>query len=245
MKLILETTKKNKRIEDLFFIFVLMKKYILIFLLAIFFNVTSFLSQGMESDDSFTIELGLPNSFVNKAFKSIMQGLVTVSPYYQYKLKNNLSFGAGLHYTYFAVNEFRVPSKVYGGMHTITGFVKLGHEKFWTDKIGTDFGVKLGYGQTIIATDALKENGVFYNRLNAPYVEPVAALVLVSDVASSFRFTVGYAFYGFSYRPWLIGVDSYLGYDVSELNKLSSFLTVGFGYTHYFNGKKSASGDWE
>ena len=73
MKLILETTRKNKRIEDLFFIFVLMKKYILIFLLAIFFNVTSFLSQGMESDDSFTIELGLPNSFVNKALIYIFE----------------------------------------------------------------------------------------------------------------------------------------------------------------------------
>jgi hypothetical protein len=203
------------------------------------------LSQAIDPDDSFTIELGLPNSFVNKPFMSIMQGLVAVSPLYQYTLKNHLSFGLGLHYTYFAVNEFRIPTKVYGGMHTIAGFAKFGHEKFWTEKFGTDIGVKFGYGQTIISTDALKDDGIFYKRLNAPYIEPIIGLVLASDVASSFRLTIGYAFYGFSYRPWLIGVDSNLGYDAAELNKLSSFLTVGFGYTHYFNGKKSSSGDWE
>ena len=222
-----------------------MRKQILLFFFTSVVGISSVLSQSIDPDDSFTIELGLPNSFVNKPFMSIMQGLVTVSPLYQYTLKNHLSFGVGLHYTYFAVNEFRIPTKVYGGMHTIAGFAKFGHEKFWTERFGTDIGVKFGYGQTIISTDALKEDGVFYKRINAPYIEPIIGLVLASDVASSFRFTVGYAFYGFSYRPWLIGVDSNLGYDAAELNKLSSFLTVGFGYTHYFNGKKSSSGDWE
>lgn len=222
-----------------------MRKQIVLFYFTSFLSISFVFSQAIDPDDSFTIELGLPNSFVNKPFMSIMQGLVAVSPMYQYTLKNHLSLGVGLHYTYFAVNEFRVPSKVYGGMHTVAGFLKLGHEKFWTDKFGTDFGVKFGYGQTIISTDALKEDGIFYKRLNAPYLEPIIGLILASDVASAFRFTVGYAFYGFSYRPWLIGVDSNLGYSDNELKKLSSFLTVGFGYTHYFNGKKSTTGDWE
>lgn len=222
-----------------------MRKLIVLLYLTSFLSISFVFSQAIDPDDSFTIELGLPNSFVNKPFMSIMQGLVAVSPMYQYTLNNHLSFGVGLHYTYFAVNEFRVPSKVYGGMHTVAGFLKLGHEKFWTDKFGTDFGVKFGYGQTIISTDALKEDGIFYKRLNAPYLEPIIGLILASDVASAFRFTVGYAFYGFSYRPWLIGVDSNLGYSDKELKKLSSFLTVGFGYTHYFNGKKSTTGEWE
>ena len=209
-----------------------MRKQIIIFFFTSVVGISSVLSQAIDPDDSFTIELGLPNSFVNKPFMSIMQGLVAVSPLYQYTLKNHLSFGLGLHYTYFAVNEFRIPTKVYGGMHTIAAFAKFGHEKFWTERFATDIGVKFGYG-------------LFFKRLNAPYLEPIIGLVLASDVASSFRLTIGYAFYGFSYRPWLIGVDSNLGYDAAELNKLSSFLTVGFGYTHYFNGKKSTSGDWE
>ena len=42
----------------------------------------------------------------------------------------------------------------------------------------------------------------------------------------------------------MIGIDSNTGYTKAELAKSSSFLTVGFGYTFYFNGKKSkTSGD--
>ena len=50
------------------------------------------MAQGMEIDDSFTFEIGLPNSFVNKPFKDFMQGLVSVSPYYQYTLEKGFAF---------------------------------------------------------------------------------------------------------------------------------------------------------
>ncbi|MFM7387640.1 MAG: hypothetical protein ACKO5L_05730, partial [Bacteroidota bacterium] len=73
--------------------------------------------ERMDIDDSFVIELGLPNAFVNAPFKNIMQGLVYVSPMYQYTLKSGISFGAGVHYSYFNVNQFRINQKVYGGMH--------------------------------------------------------------------------------------------------------------------------------
>ncbi|NDB36439.1 MAG: hypothetical protein EB023_14110, partial [Flavobacteriia bacterium] len=61
--------------------------------------VRSYSQERMDIDDSFVLELGLPNSFVNGAFKNIMQGLVYVSPMYQYTLKSGLSFGAGVHYS--------------------------------------------------------------------------------------------------------------------------------------------------
>jgi hypothetical protein len=79
---------------------------------------------------SFTIELGLPVGTSNKAFQSIMQGLVRISPYYQFTLKNHLAFGIGVNYNYFKVNPFRVPEKVTGGFHSAGGFVKVGYEKF-------------------------------------------------------------------------------------------------------------------
>ena len=222
-----------------------MKKIIVLFCFFFLLQIGVAHSQKIKPDDSFTLELGLPNAFVNKPFKTIMQGLVSISPYYQYTLKNGLSFGTGLHYTYFAVNEFRVPSKVYGGMHTGAVFIKVGHEKFWTERFGTDIGIKTGYAQSIITTDALKDKGISYNQIESVYVEPVLGLVVASDVNASYRLSIGYAFYGFSYKPWLIGVDSQLGYDPAEFNKKSSFLTVGFAYTHYFNGKKSEAGNFD
>ena len=44
-------------------------------------------AQNMEIDDSFVFELGLPNGFGNAPFRNIMQGVIYVSPMYQYTLR--------------------------------------------------------------------------------------------------------------------------------------------------------------
>jgi len=205
----------------------------------IFLHSTNGFSQQIDPDGSFTIELGLPNSFTNKPFKDIMQGLVSVCPYYQYAFKNGLAFGIGGHYSYFAVNEFSVPSAVYGGMHTLAAFVKTSHEKFWGERFATDIGIKFGYAHTMIKTDVLISDGVLLNILQSTYIEPCLGLILSSDAANSYRLTIGYPFYGFGFKPWSIGIEGNIGYDESGFNKVSSFLIVGFGFTHYFNGKNT------
>jgi hypothetical protein len=173
----------------------------------------------------------------------IMQGLIQSSANYQYTLKNGLSFGTGLHYTYFAINEFRVPSKVYGGIHSAAAYLKIGHEKFWTERFGTDFGVKMGYLHSYTISDLLKSKGVPYNFIESTYIEPCIGFVLTADVNCSYRLNIGYPIYGYGFTPWMIGVDSNIGYDPNEYTKPSSFLSVGFAYTYYFNGKKSAAED--
>ena len=74
----------------------------------LFILISSFLAaQSIEPDDAVTVELGLPNAALNKPYRSIMQGLVCISPYYQYSFKNHITLGLGLHYSYFAINEDR------------------------------------------------------------------------------------------------------------------------------------------
>ena len=204
------------------------------------FSYSVSLAQGIEPDDSFTFEIGLPNAFVNKPFKEMMQGLISVSPYYQYALSNGVAFGIGAHYTYFAVNEFSVPSAIYGGMHCFGGFLKFGHEKFWGERFGTDFGIKAGYMHTMIKTDALFEQGTRLNVLPSLYIEPNVGLVLSSDKSNSYRLSIGYPFFGFGFSPGEIGVEGDAGYDTDQYKRPSSFLIVGFGYTHYFNGKANS-----
>ena len=206
-------------------------------------SFSSLLAQDIDPDDSFTFEIALPNSMNNLPYKMIMQGLIQSSTTYQYTLKSGLSFGGGLHYTYFAINEFRVPSKVYGGIHTVAAYGKVGHEKFWSERFGTDFGVKIGYLQSYTVSDLLKSKGIPYNFIESTYIEPCVGFVLTSDVNSSYRLTIGYPIYGYSFTPWMIGVDSNIGYDPKEYSKPSSFLSVGFAYTYYFNGKKTAAED--
>jgi hypothetical protein len=220
-----------------------MRKTFLISLIFLIFVPKKNLAQKIDPDDSFTFELCLPNAFTNKPFKTIMQGLVSASPYYQYSLKSGISFGVGLHYSYFAINEFRMPVKVFGGIHTGAAFLKLGHEKFWTERFGTDIGCKFGYLQSYAVSDLLRTQGKLYNQNEALFIEPTIGFVISADVNSSYRLTLGYPFYGYSFAPWTIGYDSKLGYADNEFSKTSSFLNVGFAYTFYFNGKKSESED--
>jgi hypothetical protein len=223
-----------------------MKKGIYTLILVVFAWLQgSYKAQDMEIDDSFVFELGLPNGFVNAPFKNIMQGVVYVSPMYQYTLRSGLLFGAGVHYSYFNINQFRINQKISGGMHNGAAFIKLGHEKFWTPSLATDIGVKAGFAQTAFVTDTLKSMGITYNSKQSAYIEPNIGICLAADVNASFRLTIGYAFYGFGYKPWDIGINSDLGYSASELNKVSSYLIVGFGYSRYFNGKKSTNSGWD
>ncbi len=223
-----------------------MKKGIYTLILVVFAWLQgSYKAQDMEIDDSFVFELGLPNGFVNAPFKNIMQGVVYVSPMYQYTLRSGLLFGAGVHYSYFNINQFRINQKISGGMHNGAAFIKLGHEKFWTPSLATDIGVKAGFAQTAFVTDTLKNMGITYNSKQSAYIEPNIGICLAADVNASFRLTIGYAFYGFGYKPWDIGINSDLGYSASELNKVSSYLIVGFGYSRYFNGKKSTNSGWD
>lgn len=202
------------------------------------------LNAQIDPDDSFVIELGLPNGMVNGPFKNIMQGLVYVSPMYQYTQKSGLCLGAGLHYSYFSVNQFRINQKVNGGMHSGAAFLKVGHEKFWNNALATDISVKGGIAQSVIITDVLKTAGIGFLPKTCLYFEPNIGICLASEVNASFRLTIGYAVYGFGFKPWDLGVNSDLGYSQAELNKVSSFLVVGFGYSRYFNGKKSTDTGW-
>lgn len=211
-----------------------------LFILCASLNISA---QKIDPDDSFTFELCLPNSFVNKPYKTIMQGLVSASPYYQYTLKSGISFGAGVHYSYFAINEFRMPVKVFGGIHTGAAFLKLGHEKFWTERFGTDIGCKFGYLQSYAVSDLLRSKGMFYRQTEALFIEPTIGFVLSADVNCSYRLTIGYPFYGYSFTPETIGYNSDMGFDLTEFSKNCSFLNVGFAYTFYFNGKKSSADD--
>ena len=213
-------------------------KFILIFFFSLV--VSSINAQAINPDDSFTFELGLPNATNNKAYRSIMQGLVCISPTYQYALKNGISFGIGLHYSYFAINEFKVQPKIFGGIHSAAAFLKLGYEKFWTERFGTETGCKIGYLNSFSISDSI----INHIKTEATFIEPFISLIATSSVNSSYRFTIGFPFYGYRFTPETIGIlDSNLGYTTTDFSKISSAFTISFGYTFYFNGKKNTDDD--
>lgn len=198
-------------------------------------------AQEIDPDDSFTFDLCLPNAVYNLPFQKVMQGLVHASSHYQYAFKSGYYVGVGAHYTYFAINEFRVTPKIYGGIHSAAAFLKTGHEKFWSERFGTDIGLRAGWVRSYVVSDALAELGQSPHTREGIYLEPNISLVLSSDVNQSFRLTIGYPIYAYPFSPQLIGIEGNMGYDPIQFERNSTFLSVGFGFTYYLNGKKSST----
>jgi hypothetical protein len=212
-----------------------MKRLLTLIFLSLVLTGTT--AQTIEPKHTFNLELGLPNGMTNEPFKDIMQGLVSVAPYYQYAFKNHIIVGAGVRYSYFAINEFKVPVPVYGGMHTGGAFIKAGWEKFHNDHFATDLSMKVGYTQNYFDTDRNDTLGVNPVVNNSFYFEPSIGLILTADEQNSFRFIVAYGIQGFGYKPEMIGLETFGGYDPIDFSKPSSMLIVGFGFTHYFKKK--------
>lgn len=195
-------------------------------------------AQKIEPKFSYNLELGLPNAAVNEPYKDIMQGLVSVAMFGQYSFPFHLNVGAGARYSLFTVNEFSVPDELYGQIHSAGGFVKLGYDKFHTERFATDIGVKIGYGQNIINTDLNDESGVGSVKVNSLFVEPGIGFILSVDQWNSFRLHVGYNIMGYGFRPQLLGLTSDETWDPDDYDKLTQAFVIGFGYTYYFNKDK-------
>lgn len=189
---------------------------------------TDFVPKG-----SFKVEIALPNNATNTAFRDLMQGLVCVTPSYQHTLDNTLSFGIGLRYNYFDVNEFKNTVGLAGGMHTTGIFGKVGQEKFYGN-FGVDYGVRVGYSFNFFDTNMNEEklDGAYMN--DAGFVEPHLGLALTANENTSFRLALGYAFHGFQFRPHQVGLDNFGGVNDDQLNSISTYFTIGFGYSYYF-----------
>lgn len=194
-------------------------------------------SMAIEPKHTFNIELALPNSTMGKPFKDIMQGLVNVEPYYQYAFKNHIVVGAGLRYTYFTINQFKVPQPVKGGLHAAGAFVKVGWEKFLTERFALDLSVRGGYSQNFYATNRNDTLGINPLQVEAAYIQPTIGLILSADETSSYRLVLGYNIQGYRFNTSMLGLATQGGYSDKDFAKNASFFIIGFGYTHYFKKK--------
>ncbi len=196
-------------------------------------------AQSITPKFTYNVELCLPVAMTNRPFNDFMQGLVGVSTYGQYSFPFHLNVGAGVRYSYFTINEFSVPSPVFGGVHSGSAFLKVGWDKFHTEQLASDFGLKVGYSQTFFDTDLNKKAGVNPIQIGSSYAEFTSALILAANENSSYRWIIGYGMQGFGFSPQHIGLETNGGYDPAGFKKITTYLVVGFGYTYYFGNSSN------
>lgn len=218
-----------------------------IVLICLFFSLHSSAQEETEEIDdavytrinpkhSLTLELGLPIGLSNKGFKGFMQGMVNFSPYYHYNFKNNFSFGVGANYNFFWINHVLSPDKNnVGAIHSLGAFLEIGYEKFYTDRVGTDFSIKTGYSQLNFYSVNNRALGLGTPTKNITFVEPTFSLVITADEFSSFRWNVGYTFQNYTFNPIDLGFSNDVKeYSSVDYQKMTKFFTFGFGYSYYF-----------
>ncbi|MFN5415796.1 MAG: hypothetical protein ACK5B9_01990 [Flavobacteriia bacterium] len=179
---------------------------------------------------SYSIDFALPVPIANKPFKGIMQGLVRFSGSYQYALKSNLSVGLGFNYTYFYINRFKITPQILGGMHLGNAYFKLAYEKYTSERVGYDVGVKIGYSRNYFHSDSLQTPNIVQSTI----VEPYAAFCLTASEKTAYKWMVSYSFLGFGFTPERIGDFVNQDYQLSEYKRVTRFLSFGFSYSHYF-----------
>ncbi len=196
-------------------------------------------AQLLNPKYTYNVEIGLPVSTVNDPFNEIMRGIIRASTYGQYSFPFHLHAGAGVHYSYFSIDDVKGPPGVSGGVHSVAGFLKVGWDKFHSDRFATDFGVQYGYSQNYVATDLNRANFGGPVQINSTFMEFKASFILkISDEPGAYRWTIGYGGYGFGFKLSDLGLESNEGYDPSKLNKITQYFVVGLGYTHYFKSSK-------
>lgn len=216
-----------------------MKKIIFTSLFLFVFGGIFSQRQVQQSKSSFKIDLCLPNTVANYAFNRIHNGLADVSMYYQYNVFNGLTVGGGLRYAYFMIDQFSVSNPISGGLHMPSAFLKVGYEKFTTDRFAYEWSLNSGYTYAVSSNDSTKAI------LGEPFIDqdvfiqPKLGLYLIADQSAAFSLILSYTWFLNNFRPEYHAQDGFSGTGMkpSDWAGVTQFFSVGFGYSHYFGRK--------
>ncbi len=212
-----------------------MKRFSCILFFCLF--VSSANAQEIVPKFTFNVDLGLPVTVRSKPFNDYMQGLVCANISGQYSFPFHLNLGLGIRYSLFNINEFSVPEANDGSIQTGAAYLKIGWDKFITDRFAIDAGVRAGYSMNYAVTDLNKSLGENPREIEAILIEPTVGFILSADEQNSYRLHIGYAIQGYTVTPKKLGFSSDSGYDTNKYGKTTQFFVFGFGYTYYFKNK--------
>ena len=123
-----------------------------------------------------------------------------------------------------------------GGMHIPGIHLKVGYEKFTTERVSFYGGVRGGIGSIYVVNDSCeaKLNGPY--QVYTPFVEGLFELNVLTDVGSpdAFNINFGYSFYFKEYNADFLCRDHLTGLVPESANGIIRFFSFGFGYKYYF-----------
>jgi len=194
-------------------------------------------SMSIQPKGSLAVDIGIPTAERNKAFDNLLEGLFNGGIGYQYNIHKGLTIGGGAKYSFFINDRFALNQTIGpGAMHIPAAYVKVGYEKFTTDRFSFNFGIRGGYSAMIMVNDSNSVNigGPFIKK--SFFVEPQLELLMTSERGepNGFSLVLGYNFYFSEFNPEFISRDKFLGLLPEDNLGFTKFFSLGFGYRHYF-----------
>ena len=171
-----------------------------------------------------------------------MEGLFNGGVTYQYNVFGGLTLGGGLKYSFFTLNPFALNNVQWNGvLHIPAAYVKVGYEKFTTERISFNGSVRVGYSGifSVHGNDSCAV-GTKKNLVEpALFVEPQFELVLLTDKNSSdgFSLVLGYDFYFNEFGPRYLCMEKFPGLYPEDYQGITRFFSFGFGYRYYMGRK--------
>ena len=194
-------------------------------------------AQYSAPKSSLYVETTIPANERNRAFENTMEGLFHGGIGYQRPVWQGLTVGAGVNYSFFKINQFSLSKKIgTGGMHIPGVHVKVGYEKFTTDRVSLYGGIRGGVSSIYVFNDSCEANlgGPFQTYV--PFTELLVELNVLTEVASqdAFNINLGYSFYFKEYNAEFLCRQNLSGLPQEYSDGIIRFLSFGFGYKYYF-----------
>ncbi len=188
---------------------------------------------------SFGIDLGVPTRANNKEFGRVMEGLFNGGIDFRYNIYKGLTLGAGAKYSFFTLQTFTLNNiDISGGYQIPAAYLRVGYEKFTSDRVSINGSIRGGYAAMISFNDSCSINNGGPIISNTFFVEPQVELVLLTDRTSSHGFSgvIGYSFYMHEFKGSELCFSEVPNSVEENYEGITRFLSIGFGY-HYYLGR--------
>ncbi|MBL7936458.1 MAG: hypothetical protein JNM51_11700 [Bacteroidia bacterium] len=194
---------------------------------------------------SIRLNVGIPKIASSSQFRNSFSGVISSDASINYKLFSNFFTGIGYSYTYFKVQKyFRDPLR--DNINTImqmqNGYLKLGYDKFFSDRGFATFSINMGYNISEYRSVRYKHDslvGKYPTKFTSAFIEPMVGIYFIVDPNFAIGGHISYNYNFTQFNPLYPQFNEWGPYGYSRIsNKWNmSLITLGFGF-YYGIAKK-------
>lgn len=179
----------------------------------------------------------LPTPIANKAFRGFLNGVTDIDLSYNYRLVNNLSFGAGFKYGFWDIDVNAFPSdKVTGKMKILNPFGSISYVMQQNRQFFIEAGFKVGYN-LMNTSGTYNANSFNFDQTGINFEPKVGFYLQTPSELLAFGLTVNYNYIGAGFSENNLEVDKIPGITAGSSNGNSQYFSIGFGFYTFLPNK--------